>query len=297
VSAEVSFHLVDRIVEIDLERSVRGTFAIPPDFGRFPACLVVEAIGQLASWVAMRRTDFTRRPVAARAGEVRVLGTVAPGAELALDARIRSCKGVAISYDGVARAGGRTIVELEGAVGALVPMAEFEAPEEASARFAALCGDGLPGRRFPDPAALAPRVVEREATSARTLRAVLEAPPPGAIYADHFPRRPVYPATLLLDAQLALALRLLDGDASTDTRVWDERFVGMRARDIKVRSFTPPGGRVTISAEIGRDGSSDGVPLSAEWDEVAIAATSGDKRVSSAALLVPRTPAAPSAAS
>src|SRR5262249_20654219 len=52
VSAALSFHLVDRIVEIDLERSVRGTFAIPTDFGRFPACLIVEAIGQLASWVA-----------------------------------------------------------------------------------------------------------------------------------------------------------------------------------------------------------------------------------------------------
>jgi 3-hydroxymyristoyl/3-hydroxydecanoyl-(acyl carrier protein) dehydratase len=279
IAPALSFHLVDRIEELDVERRARGRLAIPVEMSSFPACLVVEAIGQLASWAAMRRSDFARRPVAALAGVVRVLGAARPGSTLELSVAIRSCKSVAISYDGFASVGGVRIVELESAAGAMVAMTGFESPEEARNRFATLCAGGLEPRRFPDPAAFSPRVLSQEIDPGKALRAVFETPPPGELYADHFPRRPVYPATLLLDAQLRGALAVSGRRGAMRDTAAD--LVGCRVRNVKVRSFTPPGGRIDFAAEVGRE--------DAEGDlAIEISATADGKRVSSASLIVPR---------
>ena len=131
--SDLSFHLVDRIDDLVPERSARGHLAIPADMSEFPACLVVEAIGQLAAWVAMQRASFERRPVAARAADVRVFGTVPPGARLELEISVQSCKSVAIAYEGEGRIGGKPVVELRGAAGAMLPMSEFDSPDAARA--------------------------------------------------------------------------------------------------------------------------------------------------------------------
>ena len=145
--SDLSFHLVDRIDDLVPERSARGHLAIPADMSEFPACLVVEAIGQLAAWVAMQRASFERRPVAARAADVRVFGTVPPGARLELEISVQSCKSVAIAYEGEGRIGGKPVVELRGAAGAMLPM---------SARVS---------RRFSPPGS--PRVVSRNERPSR----------------------------------------------------------------------------------------------------------------------------------
>jgi len=269
---ELSFHLVDRIDELEPERSARGTLAVPASIDAFPACLVVEAIGQLAAWVAMQRASFERRPVAARADDVRVFGTITPGDLLELAIRVKSCRSVAIAYEGECLVGGRTLVELRGAVGAMLPMSEFESPETARARFEALRAGGLPPREFPGRAAFAPRVISRKVADGR-IEAELEAAPPGPLYADHFERRPVYPATLLLDAQLRLALAL---EPSFEAASVDDVPAGSRLLHVKVRSFTPPGGRVTAIAER-REGARE-IDLSAHADGT---------RVSSATLVPP----------
>src|SRR5919201_397656 len=49
--------------------NARGSFAIPPDVAPFSSCLLAEAVGQLAAWVAMSHIDFRGRPVAALANE------------------------------------------------------------------------------------------------------------------------------------------------------------------------------------------------------------------------------------
>ncbi|MFM7143863.1 MAG: hypothetical protein ACKO2K_18315 [Alphaproteobacteria bacterium] len=270
--SDLSFHLVDRIVDLEPERSARGRLAVPAALDAFPACLVVEAIGQLAAWVAMQRSGFERRPVAARADDVRVFGSVRPGDVLHLAIRVQSCKSIAIAYEGEGIVDGRTLVELRGAVGAMLPMSEFEAPEKARARFDALLDQGLPPRDFPGRAAFAPRVLSRKVEGER-VEAELEAAPPGPLYADHFARRPVYPATLLLDAQLRLALDLepaLAAEAAHDVPA------GSRLLKVKVRSFTPPGGRVTAVAE-----------RRAGAREIDLEAHADGKRVSSATLVPP----------
>ena len=56
---------------------------------------------------------------------------------------------------------------------------------------------------------------------------------------DHFPRRPVFPATLLLDAQIELALAARRASRAPGRERADR--VPVRMTHVKVRAFTPPG--------------------------------------------------------
>lgn len=280
----VSFHLVDRIVELEPARRARGCLTVPADAASFPPCLVVEAIGQLAGWMAVHESGGESRPVAARVGEVRILGDATPGETLDLEVELRSARRSAIAYEGRARMGAVTIVEMESSVGAMLPMAELEQPGAARARLARLLGPGLERRPLPRVEALAPRVLRLERGPGPSLVGEIEVAGPGPLYADHFPLRPVYPATLLLDAQIRLATELV---AATMPEVERVGLATLRVRDVKVRSFTPPGGRVEVRAEVlGGVGSAAGGAT-----QLALSAAAAGARVSSASLLVGMRPA------
>jgi hypothetical protein len=78
-----AFSFVDRITALEPGLRARGTFAIPPHIDAFPSCLMAEAVGQLAAWVAMAHIRFRGRPVAALALETRFLH-LAPGQATAI---------------------------------------------------------------------------------------------------------------------------------------------------------------------------------------------------------------------
>src|SRR3954454_9890947 len=60
----------------------------------------------------------------------------------------------------------------------------------------------------------------------------------GSFFADHFPRRPVFPGTLLMHANLQLATALAGELPHTAAGCrWTIRSV----QDVKLRAFTPPG--------------------------------------------------------
>jgi 3-hydroxymyristoyl/3-hydroxydecanoyl-(acyl carrier protein) dehydratase len=94
-------------------------------------------------------------------------------------------------------------------------------------------------------------------------------PAQAAFFEDHFPRRPVFPATLLLDALLQLALRVgahaAGGAALRLTRI----------TNVKVRAFTAPGATLVLSAQVAAPGSDDLEPymvkLTAQADGKTIA--------------------------
>ena len=71
----------------------------------------------------------------------------------------------------------------------------------------------------------------------------MHVPVSAPFFADHFPRRPVFPATLLLDAQIRLALRL-----AGETLPPGPRLRPARVADVKMRSFILPGQAVEIEA-------------------------------------------------
>lgn len=227
-----AFSFVDRITAFEPGVRARGEFAVPAAIASFPACLVAEAVGQLAAWVAMDAIAFRGRPVAALANETRFHGTVRPGETLTLAVEIESCDDEAVAYRGSAHVGARLVIELADCLGPMLPVADFDAPDALAARLEVLRGSGAkPGRfRGVEPAPVTPLP---DAPGAATLQVPASAP----FFADHFPRRPVYPATLLLDALIGLALRGAPAG-----------HVAARLTNVKVRSFTEPGALLHIEA-------------------------------------------------
>lgn len=241
IGTEMSFHLVDRIHEFRPEKGARGSLQIPADAEDFPLSLVVEAVGQLASYIAMASADFSMRPVAAIAGEVIAHRTVSPGDLLELEVNVGALRASAMRYGGSARVGGDVAVELRRCTGAMLPMDAFDDPASVRELMRQLQTTGAPPRGFPARTEFAPRVLKESHELGRAT-ATLEAPERASFYADHFPRRPVYPATLLLDAKIRVAQRLAAGSTAPDSVLPEIRAV----RSVKVRAFTPPGGRIDV---------------------------------------------------
>src|SRR6185437_5406601 len=143
-----AYSFVDRIDRFEAGKRAHATFAVPAGVGVFPSCLVAEAVGQLAAWVAMDRIDFRGRPVAALATETRFLGDAKPGDTLDLAVDILECDDDAVAYNGHASIGARRIIELVDCLGPMLPVAEFDAPETLRERLALLCGAGAKAERF-----------------------------------------------------------------------------------------------------------------------------------------------------
>jgi len=253
-----AFSFVDRITAFEPGVRARGEFAVPAALARFPACLVAEAVGQLAAWAAMDRIAFRGRPVAALANETRFHGTVRPGDTLELGVEIDACDDDAVAYAGWARVNGALVIELVDCLGPMLPVAEFDAPEALAERLALLRSAGAPRGRFGGVDIAPPEPVRGEPGAA-----LLRVPAAAPFFADHFPRRPVFPATLLLDTLIGIALPMAPPG-----------HVPARMTHVKVRSFTEPGALLRIEA----------VPSSSDAARIQLSARAGDRTVATARL-------------
>src|SRR4051794_30705404 len=235
-----AYSFVDRIDEWVPGRSARAHFLVPTHAGRFSSCLVAEAVGQLAAWVSMDWIQFRGRPVAALANETRFRGNAVPGRTLELHVHLDSCDEEAVAYSGHASVDGRVITELVDCLGPMLPVNDFDDPQLLRDRLALLRGPGAPPGRFRG--VQAPKVAVTEEVRGERLRATLEVPTDAPFFRDHFPRRPVYPATLLLDSEIDLALDL----ASEAPWAHSNQPLPERVTHVKMRGWIEPGQTVDI---------------------------------------------------
>jgi 3-hydroxymyristoyl/3-hydroxydecanoyl-(acyl carrier protein) dehydratase len=253
-----AFSFVDRITHFESGKRATAVFAVPPGIASFPSCLVAEAVGQLAAWTAMDKIEFRGRPVAALANETRFHAAVGPGDLLELTVEIEQCDDEAVAYAGSAHVNGRIVIELVDCLGPMLPVADFDDPQAMAARLAVLRGAGAVPGRFGgvEPARVEPFAGEAGA-------AWLQVPSEAPFFGDHFPRRPVFPATLMLDALIGNALRVaLPGH------------VPAKLTHVKVRSFTEPGARLRIEA----------APSAADASRIQLSVRAGDRTVATARL-------------
>jgi 3-hydroxymyristoyl/3-hydroxydecanoyl-(acyl carrier protein) dehydratase len=268
-----AFSFVDHIASLEPGAGITGRYAIPRAATRFPPSLVAEAVGQLAAWAAMSQIGFARRPVAGLARETRYFGMATPGDHLDLAVEIQSCDENAIAYGGTAIIGGSPVLRLRDCLGPMLPMEDFDDPEAVRADFEILRGRGAPADRFRG--VPPPEIKVNGNAASETLVAELRVPPAAPFFADHFPRRPVYPGTLLLDALSTLVLQFARDTLSL--RHLNDVAVS-RVTDVKIRSFTPPGQILEIRAEL----------IGAEDQEATfgVAARAGGKSVATAKITV-----------
>jgi 3-hydroxymyristoyl/3-hydroxydecanoyl-(acyl carrier protein) dehydratase len=124
----------------------------------------------------------------------------------------------------------------------MLPLEDFDAPEAVQQQFQALCNGGAPGGAFRGVAPPELRVIERQGSE--RVRATLQVPEAAPFFADHFPRRAVFPGTLLLDSQIRLARLLADELPQAGA------LVPVRVTDVKIRSFILPGQAIELGAQL-----------------------------------------------
>ena len=240
-----AFSFVDRIHAIQPGVRIRGSYVIPPAITSFPASLVAEAVGQLAAWAGMMASGFTCRPVAGLAASIELLSTVHPGQVIELAAELETVDAEAVAYGGTARVGGVPVIRLQHCVGPMVPLAEFDDPQALRARFALLQADGaVPGAFGGVPSFTLDRT---GGEAGQWLRATLHVPTSAPFFADHFPRRPVFPGALLMNSNLELAAALA---AQLPPPAAGGRWVLRGMSDVKLRAFTSPGETLEIEARL-----------------------------------------------
>jgi len=239
-----AFSFVDRITEVVPGVRARGTYQIPAGLPGFPSALVAEAVGQLAAWASMAKLEFRRRPVAGLARETRFLRMVRPGDVLTLEADLESCTDDDVAYAGRATVNGAAVIALDQCLGPMLPAEEFDDPEALRRDYALLCGAGAPSGRFKELPEVA--LEPGETVAGERASAILRVPASALFFEDHFPRRPVFPATLLLDRQIGLAL----GPAREALKpAAGEAVSAARVLDVKVRTFIPPGEVLELAAQ------------------------------------------------
>jgi 3-hydroxymyristoyl/3-hydroxydecanoyl-(acyl carrier protein) dehydratase len=242
----MGFLLVDRLVEFRSGQVARGIFAPSPDVTVVPPLLVAEAVGQVAGWLAMEACDFRQRPVAGLAHEVRAAGFDAAGRVFELEAELKSRSEEAIVYNGRATSEGNELIRITSCIGPMLPMEDFDDPERMRRRFAALRESGEDDPLAPDTLeGLALEIGDRE--HGKWICAYLDVPPSAPFFRDHFPRKPVLPATVLLDFQLRLGCQLAREALGREP---DARVKDTRLRGLKIRQFTPPGTRLELEVSI-----------------------------------------------
>jgi 3-hydroxymyristoyl/3-hydroxydecanoyl-(acyl carrier protein) dehydratase len=260
-----AYSFVDRIVAFDAGERARGTFAIPARLARFPSAFVAEAVGQLAAWVAMDAIDFRGRPVAALATETRFLGDARPGDTLELAVDIQQCDDEAVAYDGHASVDGRRVIELSDCLGPMLPVADFDSPDALRERLALLRGAGAPIGRFGGIGDIGVDV--NRIVPGRDLHATIVVPTAAPFFADHFPRRPVFPATLLLDLMMQCAMDVARGSEALGASPR-----AIRVTYVKMRSFIVPSQRLDVDVALGAaDNGVAKAMLSAKTDDRLVA--------------------------
>jgi 3-hydroxymyristoyl/3-hydroxydecanoyl-(acyl carrier protein) dehydratase len=240
-----AFSFVDRITAHEPGSRIRGGYVIPADLEAFPGSLVAEAVGQLAAWAAMAAAGFERRPVAGLAGRIELLAGIRPGQELELAAEMESVDEDAVAYRGTAQVNGTPVIRLEDCVGPMMPVEEFDDPRALRERFALLEGPGAEPGGFTGLPTLGLDPVRDGAGGAT--RAVLHVPAAAPFFADHFPRRPVFPGSLLMHLNLQLAAALAgELPPPAGGTGWALRIV----RDMKLRTFIAPAETLDLEARL-----------------------------------------------
>jgi 3-hydroxymyristoyl/3-hydroxydecanoyl-(acyl carrier protein) dehydratase len=239
-----AFSFVDRITSVQDGKRIRGRYTIPSTATEFPLALVGEAVGQLAAWAAMAAVNFELRPVAGLAGSVELHREPVVGQVLALAADLEEVDNESVQYNGTAHLGEQLVIRLQDCVGPMVPLADFDDPKLLRGRFELLCNTGaVPGDFLGLPQLSLERI---SGNPGQAIAATFQVPTDAPLFGDHFPRRPVFPGSLLMHLNIQLGADL----ASEITPPGTGRWVPATMVDMKLRSFIPPGAVLRFEATL-----------------------------------------------
>ena len=260
------FLFVDRILQLTPGELVRGIKHITPDDhylcsddqGQlcFMPSLVGETLGQLAAWNVMLSHNFKLRPVAGVVSSARLYRPALVGETLLLESFIDAMDDTAVQYHSVARVGEEVVFRIDGALGPLLPMADFIDEDLVRRQFDEINrpGDYLPFTTV-DPL-IRPQGVKGVSERSMLFDFIIASDPGVSLSAvkritraapyfpDHFPNKPVLPMTVLLECKCNLAREFVARSGLTPQYQLQEM------RKIKMNVFVQPGDVLTTHVTV-----------------------------------------------
>lgn len=260
------FLFVDRIVQMEPGKSIRGikhvslddAYLSPDGQGRlcFLPSLIGETLGQLAAWNTMFHQQFHSRPVAGVVASARLHRPAYAGETLLLESYIDHLDEQAVQYHGIARIHDEPVFSIEGALGPLLPMEDFIDEETVRRQFAELNRPGDWNATCQHLSAAAISLTHVPGTAPLAFDRILDMQPGIAVtaekrvsrmagyFADHFPRKPVLPMSVLLECKLNLAQDFIrQSHFSTDYQFSE-------LRRVKMNEFVHPGDVLLCEAKV-----------------------------------------------
>lgn len=259
----MDFEFVDRIIDFKEGKSAVGLkYVVHSDAqyfykkkGQFflKEMILTEAICQLNAWVTMHLHNFELRPLAALYKKINCYGTAPLGSLITLSTEIKLVDREKIMIAGQAKIGDELILELIDASGSFMHMENFANPQILKHRLKALCSPcdsdyyaqtlQEKGFNFNDKHAHDQNTrldydyykIDSDASILYAVRLISLSEP---FLAEHFPRNPVMPASLILQKYLSLGLEFINIFYSCQK----VNFIGFSR--VKVREFIRPGDAV-----------------------------------------------------
>lgn len=256
----MSFLFVDRILELDTKQT-RGIKYVTADdkfltrhqgdIVLLPA-IVGETLGQMCAWNVMQQLDFKLRPVAGMVGEVCMMGTAKIGDRILLDTQIERLDETTVHYHAQAQVGDKTIFTLKDSFGPLLPMSEFIDEAVVRQQYARVYRPGE-SQTTHSQASLQKDIDILAANHGYDH--ILEAQDNKVVavkyinsqadyFADHFPRKPVFPLTLLTHANLELAQQFIRKQVDV------EHLNRITLSKVKMSQFVVPGDELVTTMTI-----------------------------------------------
>lgn len=267
------FLFVDRLIEVvpgeravglkNVTMSEPGLVELTPGSMLLPQSHTVEAIAHCISWLVIASQDFRSKPIAVTTNKMLFDGWARPGDQLRLEAEIHAMREDGALCSGRALIDDRAVATMENGICAYVPIEALEDEVLVRARYRFLCGEepeaeevwsaeGLK-ERWPLvagqlwPYHLLDKVVAWE--PGKRLVAVKAVTRVEPMLADHFPKKPVLPGTIMAEVLAQAGLCLLERGQPNSPGP-PVRATIRQVRRARFRRFLHPGDLLLVEAKV-----------------------------------------------
>ena len=145
------FLFVDQILEFEKGKSATGTKVVTmsedfladhfPRFPVMPGVLQLEAISQVASWLAFVTSDFKMKGTLSELGTIKFKDFVKPGDQMIIEVSFQSSDSEGVTFKATVKVKDKLKTTLTSARLRYIPVEELEDPVEAQEYFDYLSGE------------------------------------------------------------------------------------------------------------------------------------------------------------
>lgn len=204
-----------------------------------------EALGQLCSWNVLKTTDFKFRPVGGVIQEIQMFEDAFVYDTILLESTIEALdvENPFVSFSGRASVDGKTLLTVNNSLAPLLPLEEFNDIAKVRMDFERLChaneNDVMNSAIRPTYYRFNYEKLNQNEKELVTKKIIS----PSAFYlADHFPRKPVFPLSLLIQYNLHLAL--------TELYPTEKKKRVCSVRKVKIGNFVLPGDEIITKISV-----------------------------------------------